>query len=217
MKASTAVCLALIAASFLLAAYYYAQMPERMASHWNAAGSVDGYAPKFFGLFLMPLLSVALFALFLAIPRIDPLRRNYAKFRKNYDSFVVLLLAFLLYLYALTILWNVGVAFSMPQVLAPAFAVLFYYCGVLIENAKRNWFVGIRTPWTLSSDRVWKRTHALGGKLFKACGVAALLGVVFPDAAFAFVLAPVLAATVFAVVFSYLEFRKEKRARNARS
>ena len=215
LKKTTTLGLAFVLASFLLAIYYYPQMPVRMASHWNAAGEVNGYMSAFWGVFLVPLLSAALFGFFLVLPRLDPLRENYAKFQKYYDWFVVLFVAFMVYVYALTLLWNLGVSFSLPMALAPAFAALFYYCGVLIENAERNWFVGIRTPWTMSSERGWKRTHALGGKLFKACGIVSLLGLVFTDIALVFVIAPIIATAVFCVIFSYVEFKKEAKEKKS--
>jgi uncharacterized membrane protein len=96
------------------------------------------------------------------------------------ERFTVILIGFLFYLYLLMILWNIGMRFQMPQLLAPAFGILFYYAGVLTEKAKRNWFIGIRTPWTLSSEEVWERTHRIGGKLFKIAGVITLLGIVLP-------------------------------------
>jgi uncharacterized membrane protein len=203
--------LALIALSFLVSLWFYGALPARVASHWNAGGAVDGYASKNVALFLMPVLSLALLGLFLVLPRIDPLKRNYAAFQRYYDAFVLLFVAFLAYLHALTLYWNLGGRFSMTVLLSPAFAALFYYCGVLVEHAKRNWFVGIRTPWTLSSDRVWARTHEIGGKLFKACGVAALFGLVFQDIAIVLVVAPVIAVAAFSVVFSYVEFKKERK------
>ncbi len=211
MKLANIVCLALIVASFLLAAYFYPSMPERMASHWNANGAVDGHMDKFWGVFFVPILTTALFGVFLILPRLDPLRKNYAAFQKYYDWFVVLFVAFMSYVYALTLAWNLGVSFSLNMALVPAFAALFYFVGVLMEHAERNWFVGIRTPWTMSSDRVWNRTHAVGAKLFKACGIISLLGLVFPDLMFVFVIAPVIAVAVFSVVFSYVEFKKERK------
>lgn len=202
---------AIVVASFVIAAYFYPQMPERMASHWNARGEVDGYMSRFWGLFLMPLLSLGLALLLVMIPRLDPLKANVAQFRKYFDRFVVLILLFMLYIYLLTILWNLGTRFNMVQLMAPAFAVLLYYSGVLIEKAKRNWFIGIRTPWTLSSDAVWDKTHRLGARLFKISGVLALLGAVFPDYAIVFVLVPVLVAALVTVVYSYVEYRREAR------
>ena len=108
--------------------------------------------------------------LFVAIPRIDPLKANIEKFRTFYDRFVVLFMVFFFYFYLLTILWNMGVQYNFNQVLAPAFGGLFYYIGVMIEHAKRNWFVGIKTPWTLSSENVWDKTHANWRKTVQDCG-----------------------------------------------
>jgi len=184
-------------------------MPEKMASHWNIQGKVDGYLSKFWGLFLMPLLSLALFVLFLLIPKIDPLKANIEKFRKYFDGFIILIILFLFYLYLLTIFWNFGNKFSMNQVLPPAFGILFFYCGILIEKAKRNWFIGIRTPWTLSNEKVWERTHKIGGKLFKVAGIIVLLGIIFPNYAFFFILFPVIAVSIYTVIYSYFEYRKE--------
>ncbi len=207
MKKSYVIAIGMILLSFIVGIYFYPQMPERMASHWNAQGQVDGYVSRFFGLFLIPLISVGLFLLFIAIPKIDPLKRNIKTFRKYYDRFVVLIIIFLLYVYVLTILWNLGVEFNMSQLLMPALGVLFYYCGVLLENAKRNWFIGIRTPWTLSNEKVWEKTHKVGGKLFKIAGIITAVGVFFDNALF-FALVPVLVVAVYTVIYSYLEYQK---------
>jgi uncharacterized membrane protein len=202
----------IVVASFIIGIYFYPQMPERMASHWNEQGQVNGYMSRFWGVFLMPFISLGLALLFILIPRIDPLKANIQAFKKQYYLFIALVLLFLLYIYLLTIFWNLGARFNMTRVIAPAIGILFFYCGVLIEKAKRNWFIGIRTPWTLSSDRVWEKTHRLGGKLFKAAGIIAILGVFFPDYAFFLILVPVIVAALFAVVYSYFEFQREKRA-----
>jgi len=150
-----------------------------------------------------------LFLLFILIPKIDPLKQNIEKFRKYFDGFIVLIISFLFYLYLLTIFWNLGIRFNMTQFLVPAFAVLFYYCGILVENAKRNWFIGIRTPWTLSSEKVWDKTHRLGGKLFKICGLIILFGIFLQGYAIFFVFVPVLLVAGYTVVYSYFEYQKE--------
>jgi uncharacterized membrane protein len=87
--------------------------------------------------------------------------------------------------------------------------LLFFYIGILCENAKRNWFIGIRTPWTLSSDKVWDKTNKLGGKLFKIAGVVALFGIFFRSYTMYFVLVPAISFAVYTIVYSYLEYRKE--------
>jgi len=211
MRKSEAIVLGIIVLSFLIGMYFYPRMPDAMASHWDSRGEVNGYMSKFWGLFLMPTISVGLVLLFVLIPKIDPLKANIEKFRRYFDVFVLLMIVFLFYLYLLTILWNMGLRFDMIQLLAPAFGILFYYCGILVENAKRNWFIGIRTPWTLSSEKVWEKTHRIGGRLFKITGVVALLGVLLPDYAMLFVLVPILLVAAYTIVYSYFEYQKEAR------
>jgi len=197
--------------SFAVGIYFYPQVPDQMASHWNAQGEVNGYMPKFWGMFLMPLISLGLFLFFAAIPKIDPLKYNIKKFRKYYDHFVVLIFVFLFYVYLLTIFWNIGARFNMTQLLIPAIGVLFYYCGILVENAKRNWFIGIRTPWTLSSDKVWNKTHKLGSKLFKISGILVFGGILFEKYIIWFILVPVIFVAAYTMIYSYLEYQKEQK------
>jgi len=211
MRRSSVIILLIILAFFIAALYLYPQMPDEMASHWNFRGEVDDYLPKFWGLFLMPIISLGLFLLFLLIPKIDPLKANIAKFRKYFDGFIVFIIVFLFYIYLLSIAWNLGKRFDMSQMMVPALGILFYYCGILVENAKRNWFIGIRTPWTLSSEKVWEKTHKIGGKLFKVTGLITLLGIFFPNYAFYFILVPVLLAAFYTITYSYFEYQKETK------
>jgi len=212
MQKNQSITIFIILLSFVVGTYFYPQMPEIMASHWNAYGVVDGYMSRCWGLFFMPVLSVFLFLLFILIPKMDPLKANIEKFRKYYDGFILLMILFFFYIYLLTIFWSLGYRFDMGQLMIPAMGVLFYYCGVLVENAERNWFIGIRTPWTLSSDSVWKKTHKLGGRLFKINGLIALLGLFFGQWAFFFVIIPALFVALYTTLYSYLEYQKEKKA-----
>ncbi len=208
MKKAYAIIIATITISFAIGIYFYPQLPDKLASHWNAEGLVDGYMTKFWALFLMPMIALAGFLLFIALPKLDPLKENIEKFRKQYDTFIVMFTLFLLYLYILTLLFNLGFYFNMVQMMAPGFGALFYYIGILMESAKRNWFIGIRTPWTLSSDKVWKKTHKLGSKLFKGVGIISLGGVILPDYAIYFLIIPVIAVAGCTAVYSYLEYKK---------
>ena len=157
----------------------------------------------------MPIISLVVFLLFLLIPRIDPLKKNVEKFRSYFDGFIIVMLSFLLYLYFFTLAWNVGVERNIIQSLSPAFAALYAYLGIMLGKTKRNWFVGIRTPWTMSSDRVWEATHQRGALLFKAAGLTALCGVVAPEAAIYFILLPPLLVTFYLVGYSYFAYQKK--------
>ncbi|MFH1331999.1 MAG: SdpI family protein [archaeon] len=209
MKKTHLIIITAIILSFAIGIYFYPQLPDRLASHWNAESLVDGYMTKFWGLFLMPIIALAGFLLFIALPKIDPLKENIEKFRKQYDIFIVMFILFLFYLYILTLLFNLGFYFNMIQMLAPAFGALFYYIGILMESAKRNWFIGIRTPWTLSSDKVWEKTHKLGAKLFKGAGILSLGAVILPDYAIYFIMVPIMAVAAYTIIYSYLEYKKQ--------
>ncbi len=202
--------LLIVVVSFVMGVVLYPYLPGQVASHWNIRGEVDGYMSKFWGAFLMPIISTVMAFLFVMLPKLDPLGKNIEKFRKYYENFILVIIGFLFYLYILTIVWNLGVKFDMVRLMTVALAGLVYYAGVLIEKAERNWFIGIRTPWTLSSDVVWKDTHKLGGKLFKISGGLALLGVIVPSFAFWLVIAPIVISALYLVVYSYMDFTRKR-------
>lgn len=197
-----------IVASFVIGCCVYPYMPSSIASHWNINGEVDGYMSKFWGIFLMPIISLFILLLFLVIPKIDPLRENIKGFKKYFDGFILLITLFLFYIYSLTILWNLGLRFDLTRFMAPAIGALFFYCGILIGKSKRNWSIGIRTPWTLSSDKVWDETHRLGGLLFEIAGVIALFGFFVPQYSFALILVPVILFALVSYIYSYFVWRK---------
>lgn len=205
------VILTILILSFVVSLYFYPQMPGKMATHWNARGEVDGYMSKFLGTFLLPFVMVGLALLFIAIPVIDPLKENIKKFRKYYDWFIVFFLIFMLSIQMHIILWNIGIQISPNVIMPVGIGLLFFYIGILCENAERNWFIGIRTPWTLSSEKVWRKTHKIGGKLFKIAGVIALIGMFFRSHAVFFIIVPAILAAGYSIVYSYFEFQKEKK------
>jgi uncharacterized membrane protein len=208
-KGRIAIALVLVL-TFAVTLLAWPSMPALVASHWGFSGEADGYLPKAWGLLLVPFLSLGFAALLLLLPRIDPLEANIAEFREAYEWFIVVFLLFLLTVQAFILLWNGGIQVSIGLILPPAFAALYYEIGVLVGQARPNWFIGIRTPWTLSSPKVWEKTHALGGKLFRIAGLTALLGIFFPGFAVLFILVPALGVSLYLVVYSYREYRKEQ-------
>ncbi|MEM5826215.1 MAG: DUF1648 domain-containing protein [Candidatus Aenigmatarchaeota archaeon] len=198
----------IILLSFLFSIYFYPKIPERMAIHWNVKGEIDGYLPKAIGIFIIPLSLVPLFIIFYSIPKIDPLKKNIECFRKYYDIFAVLFFLFMLSFHIWIILWNVGITIN-PQVFLPiAFSFLFFYLSILLENAKRNWFIGIRTPWTLSSEKVWNNTHKLGGRLFRIVAILSFVGVFFREYYFLFIIIPLVLTSLHLILYSYFEYKK---------
>jgi uncharacterized membrane protein len=208
------VTLALVVIALAFSAAVYGRLPEQMASHWNVNDQENGSLPRFWGAFLMPLIALAMLGLFLLIPAIDPLRANIAKFREAFNAFIALTLVLLLYLHFLTILWNLGYQnFRMSQAMLPAIGLILVFAGLMMMKSKRNFFIGIRTPWTLSSDKVWDETHRVGSWLFIACGVLAMAGAFFGGfAAFLLMFVPLIGSTTFLLVYSYVLYQRETRA-----
>ncbi len=190
------------------------QLPDQMASHWNVNDEVDGYMPKFWGVLLMQLITLGLFGLFLIIPIIDPNKANIAEFRESFNLFIVLFVVFMLYVHALTLAWSLGyTGFRLSTMLLPAMGLLFIFIGFMLRRAKRNFFIGIRTPWTLSSDTVWEKTHQLGAILFMASGVLAFIGGLFGGmTAFWLLFIPLIGSVVFLLVYSYVLYQRETKA-----
>ena len=203
----------LIAFALAFSISIFDRLPDQMASHWNTANQVDGYMSRFWGAFLMPIVAVGMLALFLVIPNIDPLKANIAKFRNYFNAFIALMVTFLVFMHVLTLLWNLGFdQFNMGAAMLPALGLIFIFAGIMMRQAKRNFFIGIRTPWTLSSDRVWDQTHRIGSTLFIASGILALLGAFFANYAIWFILIPVLGSTLFLLVYSYVLYQQETTA-----
>jgi uncharacterized membrane protein len=198
----------LILAAFLVGIYLSPQLPYLMASHWGITGQVNGYSSKNFAIYFLPSLMVGLYFLFLFLPSVDPYKKNFSQFKNYYQNFIIIVFIFLLYLHLATLFWNLGYQFNIIQILSPGFALLFYYAGVLTQNAHQNWFVGIRTPWTMSNKIVWQKTHSLGGKLFKLTGLLSFLGIFLPNFAIYLIIIPITFITVVVFVYSYLEYQK---------
>ena len=211
-KLTTTLSIIIILISVVAGMLVYDQMPDQMASHWGPDDQVNGYMGRFWGVFMMPLMLLGLLALFLVIPNLDPLKENIAEFRKIFNLFILVFVFFFTYVWALTIFWNLGyTSFNMSIAILPAMGLLFFFIGYMLRDAKRNWFIGIRTPWTLSSDTVWDEIHRLGAILFMASGVLAMLGGFFGEYAVWFILIPTLGTSLFLVVYSYVLYQREMK------
>src|SRR3990172_2688059 len=192
-RTTTIIVLLMILGATLAGLLLWNRLPEQMASHWNVNDQVDGYMSKFWGMFLMPVITLGMFLLFILIPNIDPLKANIAKFRDTFNLFITFITGFMVYVHALTLLWNLGYTnLGIGKAMLPVMGLLFIVIGSLLRKAKRNWFIGIRTPWTLSSDRVWDETHRLGSLLFYVCAILALAGYLFGSYSFWFFFIPTL-------------------------
>jgi uncharacterized membrane protein len=200
--------IALILIAFVIGAYTYAMLPAQVADHWDLSGAANGYGSAAFGAFFFPALMVLLLAIFLIIPVIDPLRANIETFRGYYYGFVLVVTGFFFIVFLQAILWNLGTMVSFTLTLPILLGCLFFYAGILVGKTKRNFFIGVRTPWTLANDKVWDRTNKLGAKVFKALGIIFILSVLLPAYSIAIIAGLVVAAAVGLILYSYVEFAR---------
>lgn len=188
------------------------RLPETVVSHWNFRGEPDGAMSRVALLVTFPAAVAGVYLFILLLIGILPMRENIAGFRPQLNQFLVALSLFLVYVEGLVLAWNLGARFSFSAVTLIPTAALFYMLGDIMGRAKRNWVFGIRTPWTLSSDRVWDETHRVGGWIFKACAILTLLAAFLGDSAWPLMLVPLLVGSLAAVAYSYFVWRREAKA-----
>ena len=198
----------LIFLSFCLGIIAYSFLPSKIASHWNYLGQVDGYSSKFWGIFLLPILMLVMSVLLKVFQKLDPKAENIKKFETHYNSFLFILNIFFFIVFLFSLLWNLGIHLYINKVMALLLAFLFYSVGDLMKATKQNYFIGIRTPWTLHSESVWNKTNILGGKLFQVLSGLSLIGWFYPNYLLALVFIPLIGFIVYIYIYSYLEFKK---------
>ncbi len=189
------------------------RLPAEIATHWNLWGEPDGWSSRAVGATILPAILTVMFVLFTwFVPRVDPRGESYAAFQATYDILVAATLAALgavhVVVLGVALGWDVTIAGAIPLVVGALFVVI----GVLMPRVRPNWFIGIRTPWTLSSDRVWERSHRVGGPLLVLGGLCiAASALARGEWSLALMLAGVVGSSVAAIGYSYWAWRQETR------
>ena len=201
---------AVIAAMWLFSLAVWRRLPDRVPMHWNASGAIDRYGGRLEGALFAPLLATAIWLVMRVLPRIDPRRENYARFAGSYDLVVLAVVALLAAVHVVVLGAAMGWAVPVVRVMPVLVGALFVVIGNVLPRARPNWWFGIRTPWTLSNDRVWARTQRVGGFALVASGVVAMASALLPQRlAVPVLVAAALAAAVFSVGYSYFAWRQE--------
>ena len=156
-----------VAASF----WFYARFPARVPTHWNAAGVADGFSGPAFAAFFFPAMIIALYLLLVFLPAADPQKKRYEEFSRPYQAIRFSIVAYMTMLYFVASLIGLGYGISIHKVMVLSIGLLFIVLGNFMPKFKKNWFVGIRTPWTLSNEDIWNKTHRVGGKMFTLGGL----------------------------------------------
>ena len=204
---------AIVLAMLALAAWAWPQIPAdaRIPIHWGPSGEPDGYGDKWLGLLGLPLVGVALLALLALLPRIEPRRANLQRSGTAYVAIAIAAMGLLGGFHAFAVLAALGSEGNIGPVVAIGAGALLVVIGNYLGKTRSNWFFGIRTPWTLASDRSWSRTHRLGGQLFVALGLLTLAVTVLLDPMIAtwVMLGGLALAVAWLVAYSYMAWRDD--------
>jgi uncharacterized membrane protein len=207
---------ACILAMFALAGIAWPHAPESIPIHWGISGEPDNYAGKFFGLFGAPLIAVGVYVLVTVLPRLDPRKENYGKFWSKYLVIRTVIILVLTAIKTVTFLWVMGVSVNMSAAVFMIVGFLLIILGNYMGKLRPTWFVGIRSPWTLSSDESWDKTHRLGGWLFVIVGLGMVVAAPFQEKiAFYIVGGAGAACILFLYAYSYLVWKHDPGARPA--
>ena len=204
--------LAVIAIQVIVAVYGLAVLPDTVPIHWGINGQADGYGSKWMGMLLYPLLSIGIYALvrvlLVAGPHMEPQGDTLANL-KLVKTILAGIILFMLTIQMVTIAESLGVGFDMSLVIMLALSVLFIFLGNYMGKVRRNFWMGVRTPWSLANAVVWERTNRMGGWLFVAVGLIGIPSSFVPALRLWGILVPIVAATVFLYIYSYVCYRQQ--------
>jgi uncharacterized membrane protein len=199
----------LIFIAFIASLAVYPQLPEQVPSHWNLQGEVDDYTSRFWGAFLGPVVAAAIYLVMIVLPNIDPRKQNYARFASSYRVLSLSMPVIFLIIHAVAIAVALGYQLNVGLFVQGAVSILLIIIGNELRRVRSTYFVGIKTPWTLADDEVWRKTHRLAAPLWVGAGFtglgAAFLappwnGIIFFGA--------IMVVTIVPVVYSYLLYAR---------
>lgn len=194
----------------LVSGLVYGQLPERVPMHWDINGNVDRFGSRLEAALVLPSVGALIWGLLFVLPRIDPRRAAYREFRGTFYLMINAVLLLLTAIHGMALGIALGWSMSVPRVIGVGAGLLFAVIGNELGRVRPNWFVGIRTPWTLANAEVWRRTHRVGGRVFFVVGLVMAVASLMlpPEFAVATILGGALGTAFFAVAYSYVLWRR---------
>ncbi|MHC8970700.1 SdpI family protein [Priestia aryabhattai] len=185
-------------------------LPAIMPIHWGANGEADGFATKINAMILTVGIMVLIYFIIAFVPRIDPRKENYKYFSKTYNIVLNAVLLLFFFVNMSTILQGLGYNVPMAYIAPIMAGLVFIIIGNYLQRVRSNYFMGIRTPWTLSNETVWKKTHRLSGKLFFIGGLLILISAFLPDGYKSVIMwGSIVLCVAIPYLYSYLAYKKE--------
>jgi uncharacterized membrane protein len=208
------VSIGLIAAVIAMSIAAYPSLPDRIPIHWNIQGEIDGWCAKGWGVSLIPLTMIIFLLIFRTLPWLSPKQFTLDSFYSTYEFIVLILLTYLTYIQGV-LLWSaIHPKFDAARAIVGGVCLMFASLGNVLGKVRRNFWVGIRTPWTIASERVWNTTHRLAARLFVWAGVVGLLAAIVglpPMSMFVIMLSGILFASLAPVAYSLYLYKVLER------
>jgi len=206
-----AVMLAVLAGTLVV----YPQLPAIVPMHWDAHGQVNGWGPKWWLFLTGPGLIALIVLTFSALPWLSPKKFEVDSFRATYLYIMMTLVALLAYVHVhvLVLGADLGVTLDMTRAIVGGICLLIALMGNVLGKVRRNFFIGVRTPWTIANEQVWNATHRFAAKTFFAGGIVGLLAVLL-RAPFWVPIAAILNAALTPVIYSLVFYKQLERQGN---
>ena len=206
--------LVIAALAVAISIWAYPSLPPRVATHWDLRGTPDGFSSRAWAVALIPIVIIVMTGLFNVLPKLDPRRENYAKFLSSYWLIANAVIVFILVAHGMIITTGLGLSVRIDRLMPLGVGLLFVFLGNYLTRVEPNWFIGIRTPWTLSSDTVWRKTHRTAGWLMVLGGLVLASGAFLPGAMLLpLFIVTIVVVAVIPIVQSYVLWKRERHDR----
>lgn len=185
----------------------------KIPTHWNMKGEIDGYSSKWVGILLFPIMNLLILGMLRFMPIFSVRYKNSAdRFEKVIPNFTLILVGFFALIHIFTLLVAIGFIGKVNQPIFILMGFLFIFLGNFLPKVPSNFYLGIRTPWSLSSETVWRKTHRVGGICFVISGIIMIMASLIGE--YSQLLNQVLLTTVFVIIFipivlSFVWYKKE--------
>lgn len=194
---------------FLVSAYFWNQLPDVVPTHFNLQGEADDWGPKWVVAFLIPIISLFIYLMILLLPLIDP-KKKISNSQKPVTAIRIFISIFMTAVYGFVMASALGVQVNFASYVIAGVGLLILIIGNYMNSLKPNYFIGVRTPWTLESPEVWKKTHRLTSKFWVAGGLGMMAMAFFPsiiNSAFTIIILVSILAAI-PIIYSFMVFKK---------
>lgn len=199
--------------ALLFSAVVFTKLPDQVPVHFDLKGQPDDWMARRYAAFAMPLFAVLITLMFNVLPNISPRRANMDRFSDTYWTIANMVVAFICVLHVLVLGRSLGWPVDVTTATLLCVGIMFMMMGNVLPRTRSNWWLGIRTPWTMESETVWRATHRLAGKTFMLGGVITVVAALLPAELRPWIAMAALGIAGFVpVIYSYLYWRRENAA-----